>query len=289
MLIKVPQINKWSRRIGVERISEVLNRALAEAGPVIFDFTDCHFISAEGVALLAGVKLMRDSRGLSTNIDVDSINYSIKRLLAKSQLLVLFGYQPDLLRAGNTFPIYRGNDFSKNSITDMLEYIDREILRRSEMPEMSDDLCKQVRKSFSEVFSNIFYHGESPIGGIVCGQVYPKSKEIQIVFYDAGIGMARRIRGVYPSISSDEKAIEWALQKGISTRSNEPSGLGLYLLRQFLVANGGELLIYANKGALSIINGNISWGILPYSIRGTLIDMRIKIRNDVTYIFSYEE
>jgi anti-sigma regulatory factor (Ser/Thr protein kinase) len=287
-VVEIPQINMHARDIGMKNILEVLAPVFQERGPVIFRFNYCHFISAEGVAILAGTKLMRDSKGLLTQIDMDTIDDSVKRLLGKSQFLKLFGHALCPSGAGNTLPIYKQSRLSKDGI---LNYIDLEIMKRHEMPEMSDDLRKEIRRAFFEVFGNVFYHSRSSIGGLVCGQVYPNSKEIQIVFYDAGVGIATRVREVEFSIRSDVEAIEWALKRGTSTLSNssESRGLGLYLLRQFLRVNEGEFHIYANQGAVIEISGNPNYVILPCSLNGTLIDMRIRVRNDVKYSFSYEE
>ena len=274
--------------MGVKSILEVLTQVFDRHEPVTLNFSNCHFISAEGIALIAGMKLLRDSKGFLTEIDVNSIEHRVKLLLSRSQLLGLFGCEPYPLRVGNTLPIYTQSELCKDGI---LYYIDNEVLRRTQMPEMSEDLLKEVRRAFFEVFGNIFCHSQSPIGGLVCGQVYPNSKEIQIVFYDIGVGIAGRIREVQRSINSDTEAIEWALRRGTSTLSNsgESRGLGLSLLRQFLFVNGGILNIYANKGAVAEIKSKRICSILPRNLRGTLIDMRIMIRNDVKYVFSYEE
>ena len=288
MNVEIPQVNMYAGVMGVRGILEVLTQVSDRHEPVTLSFSNCHFISAEGIALIAGMKLLRDIKGFLTEIDINSIEHRVKLLLSRSQLLGLFGSEPSPLGVGNTLPIYTQSELCKDGI---LHYIDNEVLRRTQMPKMSEDLLKEVRRAFFEVFGNIFCHSQSPIGGIVCGQVYPNSKEIQIVFYDIGVGIAGRIREVQRSINSDTEAIEWALRMGTSTLSNsgESRGLGLFLLRQFLFVNGGILNIYANKGAVTEIKSKRICSILPRNLRETLIDMRIMIRNDVKYIFSYEE
>ena len=287
MNVEIPQVDMYAGVMGVKSILEALDPVFDGHEPVTFSFSNCHFISAEGIALITGMKLLRDSKGFLTEIDINSIDHRVKLLLSRSQLLGLFGCEPSLLGVGNTLPIYTQSELCKDGI---LSYIDNEVLRRTEMPEMSEDLRKEVRRAFFEVFGNIFYHSQSPIGGLVCGQVYPNSKEIQIVFYDVGVGIAGRIREVQRSIKWDTEAIEWALRRGTSTLSNssESRGLGLFLLRQFLFVNGGVLNIYANKGTVTEIKGKRICSILPRNLRGTLIDMRIRVRNDVRYGFSYE-
>ena len=108
------------------------------------------------------------------------------------------------------------------------------------------------------------------------------------MFYDAGIGVARCVRSVQTELPTDSSAIEWALEKGTSTllSADEPRGLGLYLLREFIRANGGEFHIYANHGVVAEKGGKRERGKLRHPLFGTLIDMRIKIRSDVKYSFT---
>ena len=62
----------------------------------------------------------------------------------------------------------------------------------------------------------------------------------------------------------------------------------MYLLQQFLRVNQGELRIYANQGIAEEVKGSHTYSSLPYNLNGTLIDIRIKVRDDVKYILSSE-
>ncbi|GAI23735.1 unnamed protein product, partial [marine sediment metagenome] len=208
MRIEIPQINKWTRDTGVANILKALTPAYREKHLVTLSFKHCHFISAEAVVILAGTKFLRDSKKFPTDIDMNTLDVDVKQFLGKARFLGLFGHRP-YPWAGNSLPIYRQRELFKEGI---LDYIDQEILQRHEMPDMSEILHKEIRRAFFELFGNVFYHSRSSIGGLVCGQVYPNSEEIQIVFYDAGIGLARCVREVVSSFQSDDKAIEWALR-----------------------------------------------------------------------------
>lgn len=284
--VLIPRIDKWAKCEGVSSMIEALESALHSEESVTFDFSQCHFISAEAVAILAGMKLLRDEMTLETKIDTDTLEPLVKRVLGKSRFLSLFGH--DVLPwTDNSLPIFRQ---TKLSVSDTLNYINTEILR-PEMPEMSSGLQKQIKLAFFELFGNVFHHSESAIGGVACGQVYPKDREIQIVLHDTGIGIARRVRSAVTGTNSDADAIQWALQRGTSTLSNheESRGLGLFLLRQFLALNGGEFRIYANQGFVEEISGSRNCGDLDYKLKGTLIDMRVRVRKDIKYILSSED
>lgn len=287
MQLEIPQINTWSTVQGVSEILSTLASTHHQQGEVTLCFNNCRFISAEVVAILAGLKLTRDRLQLQTNVDVNSLCPAVEKFLGKSKFLDLFGHARYKV-AGNSLPVYIQHELDKEGI---LRYIDQEIFARDDMPEMTDALHKEIRKAFFELFGNIFTHSESQIGGLVCGQVYPKMRRIQIVFYDGGIGLASRVRETVPSINSDAEAVEWALRRGNSTLSNHGAsrGLGLYLLRQFLRVSEGKFRIYANQSVFEEIKDGSSFQNCAHSINGTLIDMRINVRGNITYAFSYEE
>lgn len=271
----------------IARLMKILTPARQEEQLVTLDFSHCHFISAEAIAILAGIKLLRDYYGFQTNVDINTLDDNVKIVLKKSKLLEMFGHRGGRY-TGNSLPIFVADRETHQSYKDsIIEYINQEIMERSEMPDMSFTLHKEIRKAFFELFNNIFNHSESPIGGLVCGQVYPKKKEIQIVFHDTGVGLAKRVRDNIPSVNSDSKAIMWALRKGTSTLSNnnEARGLGLYLLYKFIDVNQGELRICANKG---IVNNRIA-SFNQYALDGTLIDVRIKVSDDDIYVLSSEK
>lgn len=292
MRIYIPQINERSKTLKPwNNFLATINPAFKEKKLVCFDFSRCHFISAEGTAVLSGLKFMRDKKGYKTKIDLNTVVESVKIVLGRWGFLGLFesrssgGKSVSLI--GTTIPIYRQE---KLVIEETVDYIDQNILNRTEMPNMSEVLRKEIRKAFFEVFGNIFTHSNSLIGGLVCGQVFPNDKKIQIVFYDTGIGIAKNVAKIESSISSDEKAIEWALRRGTSTLSSESvsRGLGLYLIRMFLKVNEGDFRIYANQGSVKEIAGEQQLQKLEYPIEGTLIDLRINIRNDIKYILASE-
>lgn len=292
MRIYVPQINERSKTLKPWNIFlATINPAFTEKKLVCLDFSKCHFISAEGTAVLSGMKFVRDKKGCKTKIDYNTIQEDVRIVLKRWGFLDLFESSGSGWKVvspiGTTIPIYKQERLMVN---DIVNYIDQILLNRTEMPVMSAALHKEIRRSFFELFGNIFTHSDSIIGGIVCGQVFPKDRKIQIVFYDVGKGIARNVCKAEPSITSDEKAIEWALKRGTSTLSSESvsRGLGLYLIRMFLSVNEGEFRIYANQGAVKEVSGKQELQRLEYPVEGTLIDLRINIRDDVKYMLASE-
>jgi hypothetical protein len=249
--------------------------------PLVLDFTGCRFITAAGVAVLATLKLTRETRGLVTEIDWQTAIYDVRRQLGRWQLTQLFGTENHPW-TDNAIPLFHQANLEQRSL---VRYIDGCTVPGQNMPRMSTQLMKEVRRSFCEVFTNLFQHADSPIGGLAIGQLYPIKKEVEICICDGGVGLAHRIQAAGYGGTSPDDAIQWALGRGNSTlrTPNHPRGLGLYLLREFVKKNGGRLRIYANNGCLSEIGERSDGHVLPADFPGTLFELRLKIRDDVTY------
>jgi hypothetical protein len=287
MRITVPGVSLSTRGLGVQNLLSKINPAWLYEGRVDLDFSNCNFLAAEAVSILAGLVLFRMGKGQATFVLQDSLATDVRKNLWKMGFLDLFGVGA-CSYTSNSLPLYHRDTEDAEAL---IEYIDRELMSREEMPTMSKALQKEIRRSFVEIFGNVFYHSHSPIGGLVCGQIYPKGKEIQFTFYDAGIGIGAKVRSCVPTVRNDADAICWALERGTSTLAlaeGHPRGLGLYLLRKFLKVNDGTLQVYANKGYFREQSGRTTSSEIGTFLSGTLIDLRIRIKGGVSYKFSDE-
>lgn len=284
MVILIPTVSLWGRASSLSLLLSQLAEGWECKEVVELHFGSCEFLSAEAIAVLAGFALHRDYHGLSTDLVRNSIGEKVHNQLRKIGFLELFD-QHESIVYGLSIPLYRNDGADTDTL---FAYIDNQVMSRPEMPGMSEALHKEIRRSFVEIFGNIFRHSGSPIGGLLCGQIYPNRKEIQLAFFDSGIGICRRVRDYNAEISDDRSAIAWAVEKGNSTLADVegPRGLGLYLLRDFLKVNNGELHLYANKGYYVEHTKQQQPELLRDSLPGTLVDLRIQIMpSDVKYGF----
>jgi hypothetical protein len=286
-VVRVPKVSLWGRVDSIPGLVAALEGSWTIKDPVTLDFEPCDFLSAEAVAVLAGFVRFRRTRGQQTRLLPDTLRSEVRKNLWKMGLLELFGERP-CPAPGNSLPLYQQQTYDREAI---VRYIEREVMSRAEMPLMSKNLRKEIRRSFAEIFGNVFNHSESLIGGLVCGQVYPKRKEIQLTFFDSGTGIGRNVRSCVKGVADDPTAIRWALERGTSTLAlsqGHPRGLGLYLLRQFLRLNGGELQVYANSGYYREQGTEHQAIVFSPSLEGTLIDLRIRIEEGISYRLAEE-
>jgi len=164
---------------------------------------------------------------------------------------------------------------SDNVVDDVMNWLDGKVFNF--IPEMNTKLQQKVRENLWEIVENGLKHGMGEFGISACGQFYPKMNYFEMAFYDAGVGMARKIKksGAIKETEPDYNCIKWALKKGTST-SNEPaSGMGLYYLRKFINLNQGTIQLISGNGLLDCSSDTELDCLLNNSFSGTLVNIRI--------------
>jgi hypothetical protein len=114
-------------------------------------------------------------------------------------------------------------------------------------------------------------------------------KQFQFCVCDGGLGMVRRIQGpdtgclalTMPSIG------RWWQATAPGPRC-QALGAWVYLLREFVTINGGSLRLVANTGYWCQEASNLTRNTLSAEFPGTLIQVKLLVRDDVTYSFADE-
>jgi len=252
---------------------------------VLLDFTPCRAMTPAGASVIALLKLYRNSNQMKTEIDWSTMLPAVRLQLARWRILNLFqgGY---LMDAGRSVPLLVQPSIAPTALVNFLQ---RWVMPRFNM---SAALQKEIRKAFCEVLNNIFQHAESPVGGIVIGRLYPLATprpRLHLCVADRGVGLVRRVQGASRGLENSMAAIQWALKPGNSTRRGpDPPGLGLYLLQEFVTVNEGSLFISANDTWYHQVAGAVASGHLASEFPGTLIELRLYVRDDVSYDISYD-
>ena len=245
---------------------------------VLLDLSTCIFLNAEGAAMLAAFVIHRREWGGRTEIDWDTVRDDLKRQLGRWQLTELFG-RKNFPWTDNAIPLLHQTRLDGDAV---LRYISTVVRAGENMPAMTPDLEKATNNSLCELFVNIFEHANSPCGGLAIGQYYPHVKQVQICVCDVGLGLARKVQAAGYARGCCGAAIRWALEEGNSTKPG-PAGLGLFVLREFVKANGGSLRILANTGYYAQRGLEEKAQSLQVRYPGTLIQVGLLLRSDEVY------
>ena len=82
---------------------------------------------------------------------------------------------------------------------------------------------------------------------------------------------------------SAKKAIQWATTEGNTTKLNAPGGIGLAILKEFVVQNRGALQIVSNDGFYELNEAGESLGDFAGEFPGTIVTMIINTNDRFSY------
>ena len=73
-----------------------------------------------------------------------------------------------------------------------------------------------------------------------------------------------------------EAAIDWAMEKGNTTKTGQvPGGLGLKLLREFIGVNRGAIQVASDAKAAQNNSSTVLWRRKPHALPSTVVDIEI--------------
>ena len=232
-----------------------------------------------------GAILYRLGESLNT-VRLTNIRPGVENILLKNGFLSHYGREKIPDRWGTTIP-YRRFDAKDDRF--FADYIENELIHRSEMPAMSSGLLKKFRESIFEIFSNAVLHSHSKLGIFSCGQFFPKRDRLDFSVADLGVGMRQNIKDNTGLDLSPEAAIAWATEgRNTTKRGPVPGGLGLKLLVEFIDLNGGCIQIVSDAGYWRREKGKTLTASLIHSFPGTVVTVEINTADTNSYKLTSE-
>lgn len=232
-----------------------------------------------------GAILYRLGENLNT-VKLINIRPGVEGILSKNGFLSHYGREKVPDRWGTTIP-YRHFDVKDDRY--FADYIETELMHRSEMPTMSSGLLKKFRESIFEIFSNAVLHSRTEQGVFSCGQSFPKRHQLDFSVADLGIGICQNVKENTGLDLAPEEAIVWATEgRNTTKRGQIPGGLGLKLLGEFIDLNGGRIQIVSDAGYWRRENGKSVAARLSQPFPGTVVSLEISTADTQTYALSSE-
>jgi hypothetical protein len=248
------------------------------------DFNATSWFDADMCAPLGAI-LYKLGRELNT-VRVVNVQHQVQKILCKNGFLTSYGGEKVHDNWGTTIPYQR---FDSKDDRFFASYIEKEFIKRKELPPMTKALRKKFRESVFEIFSNAVIHSETKEGIFSCGQFFPMKGKMDFCVTDLGVGIRRNVNEKAGLSLSAEEAIDWAIRDGNTTKSGSiPGGLGLKLLREFVTLNKGKIQIVSDAGYWCLDKGTIMAGPLSSSFPGTIVCIEVNTRDRSSYALTSE-
>ena len=269
---------------------EALSHLYAQTKEMIFDDVEIdmratNWFDADMCAVFGAI--LHSLRTRLNEVDLIHIPPSVEEILSKNGFLSHYGRAKIPDRWGTTITYQR---FDLEDDHYFANYIEDELIHRSEIPEMSLGLLKKFRESIFEIFNNTVSHSRTKLGIFSCGQFFPRQDLLDFTVADLGVGIRQNIRDFIGLDLSWEKAIVWATEGNSTTRrDNLPGGLGLKILCDFIDLNRGCLQIVSHGGYWQRRDSEIVTKLLSYPFPGTVVNIEINTADTNIYQLTSEE
>ncbi len=253
---------------------------------VVFDLTRTTFLTPFGIVLLAGTISECLSQG-------KKVVYRKPRKVRTRKFISGIGFNKFFRLSDEEHKIESSHVQLRR--LDAIDYLlTEQIVKVFDFAiTMSENLQGSLTLAINEIMTNAFDHSGSQKGCYVCAQAYEEDDIIRLCVADFGVGLLTRLAPKYSQLTNSYEAIKLAVQEGITTRSQQAGGLGLWHIQRFIRVNKGKMCILSGDGkALWDYTGSRSrirkqTMHLPFS--GTIINLEINVDRESIYFLSGEE
>jgi len=280
MLKKIGSIE--SNAYGFNALALLAESSKTFSGDMLaLDFQECTTFDANMAApLYAALTCYNVEKVQAVNI-----RHDIRVVLTKNGFLGELGFR-NISDSDQTILPFRR--FKRNEGLSFANYLSQ-YMRGRGIPRMSAGLTKRFLQSLFEIFQNAAMHSNSQSGIFVCGQLSPAMNKLDFSIADAGIGIRDSVRKHFNNTINSCSAIKWALEEGHTTKTNnQPGGLGLKLLKDFIRINQGKIQITSRYGFHEISGKVEPFYKLDYDFPGTCVNIEINTDDTRNYALKSE-
>lgn len=254
-----------------------------EYNRIIIDFSGVSFIAANQFAILGCVFHNYMIHHKNTELSLRNLTPKIRTIIQKNGFGKHFGLDviPDTFNTVIPYKI-----FSVNEIKEYESYLTLKLFNREDLPRMTNSLKHMIQDYLLEVFQNVSDHASSQYV-YSCGQFFPKSSMLYFTIVDNGKTIPYNVDSYFRKlgmIPPGNYYLHWALQEGTSTSdSNLPRGIGLFLIKQFIQSNDGQLCIISGTENYEFSSHGERYVTLDKPFPGTIVTLAFNLNDSSFY------
>ncbi|MDR2836081.1 MAG: ATP-binding protein [Bacteroidales bacterium] len=216
-------------------------------------------------------------------ISFNKIAKTIEQVLQKNDFLTYYGKKKEIDSNNTTIKFQKltpedGKYFNS--------YVINELINRSELPKMSIAVKEKIVEAIYEIFVNAQIHSETK-NIYTCGQFFPKKNKIEFTIADTGIGFKNKINKKFNRSLNATDAIKWAVEDKHTTK-DVSGGIGLALLKEFIILNKGKIQIISNDGFYEFGHEGESIKLFSAEFPGTIVNLEFCTNDNDSYLLKSE-
>ncbi len=125
--------------------------------------------------------------------------------------------------------------------------------------------------AINEVSDNVLAHAQSPVGGLVQLSAFAEQRRVELTVADAGAGIPGTLRQALPELRPDSRALEKAVQEGVTRSKAIGRGNGLYGTLEIARVSHGYIHIHSGYGRLRCEDDELALDDDSIPFHGTLV------------------
>lgn len=166
--------------------------------------------------------------------------------------------------------------FAKEAHFEFAYYINEAFLEHRGCA-LSQDDKDHLKNAYTELFNNYTEHARTEQPVYVCGQFFPKYKQLIFSLTDVGIGFLEPIRAYTSSLPlpvyGAREAVEWAVQNKNTTRKGDSIGGGLKDILKFCSTSTRKFHLITDGIYARFEAGKSSYETLAHHFKGTTVHL----------------
>lgn len=252
---------------------------MAAGTAITVDFAEGTFLQTAAVAQLTSWLLEKklDGSEISLEGDQNIVNY-----LARMDVHRALGVEePRMQRhpeGGRFIPLILVED--GNAVFDAVNRIADMVLQQFDGVA---EFMPAFEWAVNEIVDNVFIHSKSKSPGVVCAQLFPNKRRLDIAICDSGIGIRGSLSEGF-QLADDKVAIEKALQRGVTRNTDVGQGNGMAGTLEIMKRNDGSFGVWSG-GALFRLEGGEDRGYeTGTSITGTGVYLSFDLKHPVRLV-----
>lgn len=214
-------------------------------------------------------------------------NRPVRRSLGRISFLKAWNVETSIQERESFIPYRR---FNSNNQNEFKSYIDSELLNKRSFPKHSKNAGDKILESIFEIYANAISHGCCDFV-YSCGEYKHNSHVLDMTIVDCGTTIPKKVNTFLADHSlnllSSIETIKWAFVPGNTTK-NQPGGLGLAILDEFIKLNNGALQIVSDNAFVQIRNNNVESFLLDIPFPGTIVNMSFNFDDKKSYFIKGE-
>ena len=172
------------------------------------------------------------------------------------------------------------------------EYIDDNLLSKSDLPRLSSKLKKSISNNIQEIFGNAPLHGKCE-KVVSCGQYYYRTGQLTFTIVDCGNTILENVVDYFSFLNepAPRHGIKWAIGEDHSTKqlvNGKSGGKGLAFLKEFISLNNGVMQICSGNEFWEFKKGQESSFCISSDFPGTIVTITINMKDKHSYALKSE-